>query len=428
MILDLLTTVFWGLVMFSLIVCVHEAGHFTAAKLCGMRVREFMLGLPGPNIGVTVGETKFGITPILLGGYALVAGMQFETESPTLAQSLTALAKLGKVDTQTALAYGSELGYDWESDLEQLVDWGTVRRSKLKGAGFLYEMNADRGLTRAEARVLDDADALIASERRRTYLGASYPKRVLMLVMGALFNLIFAVIVFTTAMVMVGDSRLTTTVSATTVGSPAAAAGILPGDRLAAIDGTEIATWEDFYKLIGNHGPGDTVVVAIERGGHLLEMTIVLSDNNGRAFLGVSPTVEDVPVGLLEAFNRSIGFIWMVAVAIVGLFNPATFGDVISQSSSVVGISVEASHAASAGFWPFIVLAAALSISIGLMNLLPLPPLDGGKILLESIQRVIRRPIPMRVINSISMVVLVLFGVLFLTVTWQDIQRYIVGG
>jgi regulator of sigma E protease len=142
----------------------------------------------------------------------------------------------------------------------------------------------------------------------------------------------------------------------------------------------------------------------------------------------VTATVEHVPVDLLEAIGRSFSFIVLVAQMIISLFNPATAGAILGQSSSIVGISVEASAAASMGFLPFITLAAALSISIGLMNLLPLPPLDGGKIVLETIQRLTRRLIPMRVINSVSLFALVLLGMVFIFVTWQDIQRYILAG
>jgi regulator of sigma E protease len=423
-----LTTIFWGLVMFSLIVFVHEAGHYTAARLCGMRVREFMIGLPGPSLGFTIGDTRYGITPFLLGGYALIAGMQYEDESESLAATLSLAAQAGALDTAKAQALGRVAQIDIEGDLDQLTDWGTIKRSKQRDGTYRYQMPAVDGLALSEARQLADPEAMIAAERRQTYLGASYPKRVFMLVTGAAFNLAFAIIVFTTAIMAVGDGRLTTIIDSVSPESPAMAAGIIPGDEIVAIDGQPVATWEQFYALIGSYKQGDVVTVTLRRGSATLDVQATLTESGGRAILGVTATVEAVPVGFVDALARSLSFILMVAVAIIGLFNPATFTDVVGQSSSVVGISVEAASAAEAGFLPFIVLAAALSISIGLMNLLPLPPLDGGKIVLETIQRIVGRPIPMRVINSISMAALVLLGLLFITVTWQDIQRYFLDG
>ena len=393
-----------------------------------MRVREFMIGLPGPSIGFTIGDTKYGVTPFLLGGYALIAGMQYDSESPTLAHSLEILASEGKIDTRTVLSYEPALGYDFENDLEQLVDWGTIHRSKSKTSKYLYEMKAGDGFLRGEARSLAQPEALLAEDRQKTYMGAKFYQRVIMLLAGAAFNLVFAIAVITAVMMFVGDTAATTSLASVTKDSPAFEAGVLAGDTITAVDGVEVDSWEELYDLIGTYKTGDVILLDIVRGGQHIQIPVTLADNNGRAFMGIAPEFTTEPVGFLEALKRSFELIWLVAVGIAGLFNPATFGDVINQSSSVVGISVEASNAASAGFLPFIFLAAALSVSIGLMNLLPLPPLDGGKILLESIQRITRRQIPIRVINSVSMLVLMLFGMLFLTVTVQDIQRYFLGG
>jgi regulator of sigma E protease len=357
--------------------------------------------------------------------------MQYDSESPTLAQSLALLAEVGRLETNEVLSLERRLGYDLEGDLDQLTDWGTIRRSKSKTPGetgaYSYEMvksDRDSG-SRSEVRGVFDAQALLETERKKTYLGASYIKRVVMLVTGAVFNLLFAIVVFTTAMTLIGEVRTTTTVDVVVSESPAEAAGMLPGDRLVAIDGRDILNWEEVYDFIGQCQSGQEIVITVMRDEQLLELNLVLAENNGRGYMGVMVAVEQVPVAFGEAFTRSIGFIGEVAAGIMMLFNPATFGEVLQSSSSVVGISVEASNAASAGFWPFIMLAAALSISIGLMNLLPFPPLDGGKILLETIQRVTKRKIPIRVINSISVLVLVLFGILFVVLTWQDIRNYI---
>jgi regulator of sigma E protease len=181
-------------------------------------------------------------------------------------------------------------------------------------------------------------------------------------------------------------------------------------------------------EAIGIHRPGDTVTVAVERDGTTREFIVTLADSEGRTMLGVSPAIEQQPVSFIDAFSTSVGFISVVAGAIVQLFNPATFGDVVSQSSSVIGVSFIAKDAAESGFLPFIMMAAALSISIGLMNLLPFPPLDGGKIVVETIERIARRRIPARVISGITVVAMGLLIMLFFYVTNQDIQNYIIGG
>ncbi|MDR0308496.1 MAG: M50 family metallopeptidase [Coriobacteriales bacterium] len=429
-----LSVVFWGVVMLSLVVVVHEAGHFTVARLLGLRVREFMIGLPGPNIGFTFKGTRFGVTPFLLGGYAAIAGMQEElTEEKTklLPKAITLLSLAGRLDTAEVQALEPSLGFDLEGSLDTLTDWGSVMRKKQRNGLYLYEMPAGAGVARGEAREIADPEAFIASERKLTYTAAPWWKRVLMLLGGTAFNLIFAVIVFTVIMVAVGQQTGTSELSEVAADSPAASAGLVVGDRITAIDGQAVEDWDGLVSVLGGQQVGQTVSVDIAPADGTAQtetVAVTLGDNQGAPYLGVSPVVKTSPVSLGSALGRSFGMIGMVAQAIAQLFNPATTGAVLSQSTSVVGIAFIARDAAAEGFLNFIIITASISISIGLMNMLPFPPLDGGKIVLESIQRIIRRPLPVRLINTISIVGMGLMVVLFLFLTSQDIQHFIFGG
>ncbi|MDR3036796.1 MAG: M50 family metallopeptidase [Coriobacteriales bacterium] len=451
--------VFFGVLMFSLIVVVHEAGHFAAARLFGLRVKEFMIGLPGPNIGFTFKGTKFGITPYLLGGYALIAGEGSGKENPHLAAAYAFLAEHGRLTEDEVRDQERTLGYDLEEALDVLDAWGTVKRVKKKGRySYLTIPAAAQGagatgpatavaapaeacaacatgpatvstaLGEPHAVSITEARAHIAAERKLTFNSAPWYRRVIILVAGVVFNLLFAIIVFTTALMIAGTQVPTTTLAAVAESSPAARAALQPGDTITAADGKAVDSWEAFLAVLGGKVPGDRVTFTVERGGIPRDYTITLADNNGRAMLGVTTAFERTPVSFVDALSTSVGFIGIVATAIVQLLNPATFGDVVSQSASVIGVSFEAKAAAESGFLPFIALAAALSISIGLMNLLPLPPLDGGRIVVETIERVTRRRIPVRVINGISVAAMALLVMLFLFVTNQDIKNYIIGG
>ena len=94
--MDVLLTVLYCLIVLSVLVFIHEGGHFLAAKLFGVRVTEFMLGLPGPRISFKRGETRFGITCILLGGYARVCGMETGNLKPYLPETLEYVHTYGK--------------------------------------------------------------------------------------------------------------------------------------------------------------------------------------------------------------------------------------------------------------------------------------------------------------------------------------------
>jgi regulator of sigma E protease len=422
-----LKVVFFGLLMFSLIVTVHEAGHFTAARLFGLRVKEFMLGLPGPNIGFTFKGTKFGVTPFLLGGYALIAGENSSKENPHLASAYGYLAEHGTLTEDEARAAEPVLGFDLENALDILDAWGTVKRTKRKGH-YTYAMPATALAVEGKPRVVEDATAHINAERKLTFNAAPWYQRVIILAAGVIFNLIFAVVIFTAAMMILGTQVPSTTLASIVEDSPAAHAGLVPGDTIIALQGTPVDSWEDFTALMADYKPDDEVTIVIAHEGVESSHKVILADESGRALLGVSPTSEKLPISFGEALVTSIGFIGMVATAIAQLFNPATFTEVVSQSSSVIGVSFLAKDAAESGFLPFIVLSAALSISIGLMNILPLPPLDGGRIVVETIERITRRTIPARVVSGVTVGALTLLIMLFVFVTGQDIQRYILGG
>lgn len=419
--------IFWGLLMFSLIVVIHEAGHFVTARAFGVRVSEFMLGLPGPSIGFKFKGTRFGITPILLGGYAMVAGMEGGKENPNLAQAATYLYPRGTMRLHEVREASEQLGFDLEEALDVLHIWGTVKRTKLKDGDHEYATQETATFALGEARTLDSPASFIDSERKQTYRGLSWFKRIVVLAGGVAFNLIFAILVFSSIMLWQGNQQPITTIESVVEGSPAAVAGIQSGDVIQSLDGEEIESWEEFVTMMQPLAPNQTIEIGYSRDGVSKLAAITLVESEGRAVIGVTAAVVRVPISVLDAMGASLGFIAMVATAILQLFNPATFNDVISQSASVVGVSFEAQRAASAGFIPFIVLCAALSISIGLMNLLPIPPLDGGKIVVETIEKITKRVIPPRVINGISVAAMVLLVMLFLFVTNQDINRYILG-
>jgi regulator of sigma E protease len=390
--LNVLLIVFWGIVMLALIVFIHEGGHFLAAKAFGVRVTEFMIGLPGPRISFSFHGTRFGVTCIPLGGYTRICGMEGGRENPNLVSAYKYIARYGSLTDVQADNASDILGFDLLEALDVLEQWGTVERVRIKrgqrkmqgasvgvtesaggnsvngvtgsgtwqsggsrssaGSGtsqvnepyYRYELAATsvNGVTyiQGQPRHIEydiEAQAFIDFERKQTYRGLPWWKRIVILFAGAGVNLIFALVVF-----------------------------------------------------------------------------IAVLCANG--------------TGIQDALGVSFSMIGQVIGAIVQLFDPATFQATISQSASVVGVSVIAKNAAAAGFLPFIVIAASLSVSIGLMNLLPIPPLDGGKIIIETIERIAHRNIPVRVVNGISVAAMVALVALFVVVTNQDIHRFILGG
>lgn len=129
----------------------------------------------------------------------------------------------------------------------------------------------------------------------------------------------------------------------------------------------------------------------------------------------------------IEAIIAGLNYIGAVVVAIMGLFNPATIADTMSNSTSIIGIAVISKSAFEAGLVSFLQFSAILSVSLGLMNLLPIPPLDGGRFVVEVIQKLTARPISVRVQNYVSTAGFFLFMAFFVVMVNQDIQRFVFG-
>ena len=407
-------TAVWGIATFSILVVLHEMGHFLAARAFGVKVHEFMLGLPGPALRFHTKDMVWGITAIPLGGYVRIAGMEPGTEDELLGEALAAVRDAGTLDTPglaASLAVDQERA---EAILESLVEWKAVRP----------EADGRHRLTVEGETVGLSASGLLARARAVTYRGQSTPKRIAILAMGVLTNLLVAVLTFTVVLSLFGYFELTTRVDAVNEGSPAAEAGIEVGDRLLSVDGEEFDSWDRFQSIMARTKPGDAVTIAIERDGGTRELRVLLDERDGHGFLGVGPTAVEVRPTVLESLRESFRYVWLVLRTILDLFDPSRFSGTIQSFTGVVGVSVMAEQAAEAGPLSYAALIAMLSLSLGIVNLLPLPPLDGGKILLEVVERVIGRPLSRAFTLGLSAVGAVLLFSLIGYIMYLDIVRY----
>ena len=429
--LDIILIIFWGLVLLTSIVFVHELGHFLAARIFGRRVKEFMIGLPGPKIKFKRKGTYYGATAIPLGGYCSIAGMEQNASEEELENALSFITYFGCVCTEEAERASDKMGVDLLNGLDCLADWGTVRRERAHGlrhytiaAATIDGISYEEG----ECRKIADPTAFLASEKALTYTALPFWKRIIILLGGSLSNLIVAMAVLIVIFMISGMDVTTTTVDTVTDNAPAAEAGILAGDELVSLNGEYIDSWVGFVTAVQGHDIGSTVELGYRHEGEDCTAIITLADNEGNPFVGVAPRIVHESIDFFTAAQFSLRYISVAFLGILQLFNPTTFADTIDNATSVVGISVMASSAASVGPLPFIMLAALLSVSIGLMNLLPIPPLDGGKIVVETIERISRRRLPISVVNSVSLVGFGALILLFIVATYGDINLYFLGG
>ena len=458
-VLGFLSAAFWGLVVLSVLVFVHEGGHYLAARAFRVRATEFFLGLPC-RLKLSVKSrsvgTEFGVTPVLLGGYTRICGME-GGDDELLAPALDLVNRRGRV---SAREVADELGIDVDRAydlLATLSDWASIRpyydpalgehpgqaaypesfETPARDANNLTEYDRGHDFSApgsTEAGMPHDTgvcpELFLEQERSRTYLGAGTLKRVCMLAAGPLVNIALAFVIVTCSF-MAQEYRYVpdvSTVGGVEEGTPAAAAGLEEGDVITAVGDAPVSTWTELVDELAPYlESGADLDLTVERDGRELTVLLDLPDGEPTDAIGIRSTVATFHLTPAQAAQATLTYTGQVASYVAQLLNPSQTMEILDQSSSIVGISAMASEAASTGLSNLLLFAAAISMSLGFMNLIPLPPFDGGKILIELVQLVIRRPLSPRVQNGLSYLGLGFMIFVFVVVLKNDIVRFVIG-
>ncbi len=443
--------IFWGLLLLSVLVFIHEGGHFLAARACGVRVSEFFLGLPcrfrlahrSRRCG-----TLFGITPILLGGYAAICRMEHD-DLPCAPNVLGEINRRGKASVQEiseALTLDSE---DVLNACIMLMGWGSIapvyegndRQSRAYYAETYATVSRDRmGNTILDGKAFDknhtttegepwsgdiDSSQLFMQEKSRTYDGASFPRRAFILLAGILVNIIAGMLLLMSVYSLIGFTvpQDVNRVGEVIEASPAAKAGIVAGDKILQIDNVEVDTWTDLVTRLQEHEQENSdapISIVYEHEGEQRTADVTLDDGK----LGIYATTEHIRFNIVDSARLSLSYVAQTAAGIAQLLIPTQTMQVLDQSTSIVGISIMSAQAAAAGPATFLTFAGLISLSLGLMNLLPIPPLDGGKLVIEIIQRIRRKEVSLRVQTIISYGGIAIFALLFIYMLRADILRF----
>ena len=443
----IIAPVFWGVLLLSALVFVHEGGHFLAARACGVRVTELFLGMPcrfnlhfaSKRIG-----TKFGVTPLLIGGYAAICGMDPQTV-PCAPAVLAAVHRHGTVSVGDL---AEELDLDPDEVLDActfLLGWGSIApvyedgkaSSKYYPMTYASMPRDAAGNTVYDGRAFDrehaseqgepwvpgmDDEAFFNNERSRTYVGKGFWKRAVMLVAGIVVNILTGLILIVGVYSIVGVQSVdnVNVIGSVDSGSPAAAAGLEAGDAITMVDGTATSTWEEVYNALQVSGADGSVDLTVDRDGSQSRMDIELNDDGT---LGIRASLRTVRLNPLDSVRVGVSYIVQTAQGIIMMLTPQHTVEMLNNSASIVGISVLSAQAAQAGVGTFLNFAALISFSLGFMNLLPIPPLDGGKLLIEIIQAILHRPVSIKVQTALSWLGIALFGLLFFYMLRVDILR-----
>jgi len=262
-------------------------------------------------------------------------------------------------------------------------------------------------------------------------------KRILIVAAGPVFNLLFALVIFV-AIFMLGVPAVTTKIGEVLPGKPAAKAGLLAGDRITAVDGKRVDRWDDFAKVIalGKVAPHDIEVL---RGQAPLRFRMVPESKTTKNLLGDTVTqpvigvvaagdtvIDHFPPG--EALERGALQFWNVTkLTVLGFVRLVQRAIPLDTLGGPIMIVKMAGQQAAMGKTNFLAFVALLSINLGVLNLLPVPILDGGHLAFFLIEIVIGRPVSKRSREIAQQVGLVLLISLMMLAFYNDIARMIMG-
>ncbi|GEL67901.1 RIP metalloprotease RseP [Marinilactibacillus psychrotolerans] len=418
-------TILVFLLVFGIIVIVHEFGHFYFAKRAGILVREFSIGF-GPKLFYhRKGETTYTVRLLPVGGYVRMAGYEEEADlraGMPVSLFLNEENKVEKIDLQNKLQSVDSVPIEVTNfDLEEKL----FIEGRIEGQ---IDAIQTYQVTRTALLVEKDGTTLQIAPKDRQFQSASLINRMLTNFAGPLNNFILAIIAFILlAFVQGGVPSEEALVGNVQEDTPAAAANIESGDKILSIDNTEIESFRQMITIVGE-APETQRTFTIEKAdGTIIEETIMPeSVDNGQG--------EQVGrIGVEVSFDRSFfskikfGFTesWSIVsqiFVILGSF--LTGGFSIDKLGGPVAIFATSQNVAQAGILGIISFIGFLSVNLGIMNLLPIPALDGGKLLLNIIEGIRKKPISEEKEGILTLIGVGFLLILMLAVTWNDIQTF----
>ena len=408
------------ILVFGVIVVVHEFGHFYFAKKSGILVREFAIGM-GPKIFAHIGKdgTAYTIRILPLGGYVRMAGWgddttEIKTGTP-VSLTLTDDGKVkrinlsGKKLDQTALPM-QVTQFDFE---DKLFIKGLVLEEEKTFA-------VDHDATVVEA---DGTEVRIAPLDVQ-YQNATIWGKLITNFAGPMNNFILGVVVFWILIFMQGGVRDVATNQFHVMPQGALAkVGVPETAQITKIGSHEVSNWESLIQAVETETKDKTAPsldVTISENGSDKQVTVTPEENQGRYLLGVQPGIKS---DFLSMFVGGFTTAADSALRILSALKDLIFQPDLNKLGGPVAIFKASSDAAKNGIENVLYFLAIISINIGIFNLIPIPALDGGKIVLNILEAIRRKPLKQEIETYVTLAGVVIMVVLMIAVTWNDIMR-----
>ncbi len=429
-------TIILGLLVFSALVIIHELGHFLVARRLGVRVERFSVGFGPVIFSRVINGVQIAVSAFPLGGYVKMGGDDPRDRAALKPDDFFAAAWWRRV--LIALA-GPGANFVLAIVVSIVLAWVGVRLPDAPNVigGVTAGSAADSAGFRAEDRLTAVDETPVASLQAFYYeVGRRLDEDergqdMVVAVARAEGPMTIRVPRERAAEVIRGlEFPMPAVVGDVIRGTPAYQAGLLEGDRITAIDGTPVHVWSDMTRLILK-SPGKEIMLSLERDGRALTLPITpMSDASGDSTvgrIGIGPVVQSTYLvrfgfldGIVQGTGGALSTVVETARSIGTLFTtPST----LSQLSGPVAIIQASGDAAQRGWDRLLNLAVWLSVALMVFNLLPVPILDGGMVVLSVVEAVRGRPLGSRGLTVYQGIGIVVLGALFLFVLINDPLR-----
>lgn len=424
----MIITILAFIIVFGVLVSVHEYGHMFFAKRAGIMCPEFAIGM-GPKIfSFRKNETLYTIRLLPVGGYVRMAGDGID-EVP-VEPGMSVKIKLNDKDEITHIILDDQHKFQQAEVIE-------IKKSDFKDKMYVegitsYDDERHRFYIAKEAYFVEGGSLIQIAPRNRQFMHKKPYQKFLTLFAGPLFNFILALVIFIGLAYYQGTP--TNSIKQVADNYPAQEAGLKVGDKIEQIGSHKISTFDDIQKALDSN-KDKPVKLTYDRDGK--NKTVEVTPKKVKEGTKVSPKIsyklgyqpqsehssliEPLTAGV-QQFVKAGTLIFTAIVAMIGSIFTGNFS--FDMLNGPVGIYHNVDTVVKTGIINLIGWTALLSVNLGLMNLLPIPALDGGRILFVLYEAVFRKPVNKKAETYIIGAGAIFVIIIMILVTWNDIQRY----
>ena len=418
----LLTTVIAFIVIFGALVFFHELGHLIFAKRAGILCREFAIGF-GPKVfSHKKGETTYTIRLLPIGGFVRMAG-----EDPEMVEIKPGY-RIGllfdKDETVNKIILNNKEKYPDCRIIE--VEFADIEKDLIiKGYPDDEDDQLKTFVIHPKAMIVENGIESQIAPLDRQFGAKTLWQRTMAIFAGPMMNFVLAFIIFIVIALLQGVPTNDPKLGEITTDGAAKAAGLHKGDVVQSINGAEVTSWADVVEIIRN-SPNKKLDFTITRDGKEMDVQVTpiekTVDGKKMGLIGVYSPVEKSPIqaisaGFKDTYTWTMQIITMLGKLVTGQFS-------INMLSGPVGIYQATDTVAKSGIYYLMKWAGILSINLGIMNLLPIPALDGGRLMFFAVEALRGKPIDRQKEGMVHFIGFALLMLLMLVVTWNDIQRF----